>query len=272
MPLCPPPRPRTFEPFYDRAGMRKTFCAPLQRSRGAETTGGSRAAAIPGRTASKIARARAAHDSQSTLAAALCAVEVENGLMNRRVSAESSGPSYPSRLRHANGTVSTHYLRATGGSTSSMRCAAVALIFRPARRRPRRRRAWRGCPPPPGRGSSPPVFDARRRQRPAGRPANSKPRAKGSSLQSRDVALSAAWLGQSAPGAGHLVAVLRACASGPYVGDFVDRRPVVGRARPATGRDLPHIASINTSRSFAPFDGPTRPRFSIVSTIRAARL
>jgi hypothetical protein len=33
-----------------------------------------------------------------------------------------------------------------------------------------------------------------------------------------------------------------------------------------------HIASISTSRSFAPFDGPTSPRFSIVSTIRAARL
>jgi hypothetical protein len=33
-----------------------------------------------------------------------------------------------------------------------------------------------------------------------------------------------------------------------------------------------HTASISTSRSFAPFEGPTRPRFSIVSTMRAARL
>ena len=34
----------------------------------------------------------------------------------------------------------------------------------------------------------------------------------------------------------------------------------------------PQIEPMRTSRSFAPFDGPTRPRFSMTSTMRAARL
>ena len=50
----------------------------------------------------------------------------------------------------------------------------------------------------------------------------------------------------------------------------VPRTPKHGAQPP--GRDSGHIGSIKTSRSFAPFAGPTRPRFSIVSTMRAARL
>jgi hypothetical protein len=59
----------------------------------------------------------------------------------------------------------------------------------------------------------------------------------------------------SSPGAGHLVA---------------GHQPLDVRVTRLDA--LAHIASISTSRSFAPFDGPTSPRFSMVSTIRAARL
>ena len=88
---------------------------------------------------------------------------------------------------------------------------------------------------------------------------------------------SGAELSRSADSAGHsgswtVVAPCRTTLTLPFASSFRDTRaqayPAL-RGRRAAGA---HRLSTKTSRSFAPFEGPTSPRRSMVSTMRAARL